>query len=220
MKRLLTLLLTLAAGAAQASTFVGSRAALGGNDFIDWGTVGPSGTILSSPFNITSNNGLSAVVTGGKRRADQASTDFDGNFAPGDHLLVEPDIFGTITIDFATGIYGAGAQVETADPTSSYTFTGTIWAYDQSLNLLGMFNFNGVANSNADNSAVFAGVIDSSPDIYRLVFTANDQTGCANFLINRVDLVTMPVPEGGSLSLLLVGLGVLGLTVVRKRRAG
>lgn len=219
MKRLLLLLLTLNAISGQAASFVGTRAGLNGNDFVDWGTVGPSGTTLSNPFNITSNNGLPAVVTGGTYRSDQGSSDFNGNFAPGDHLLFEPDIFGTITIDFATGIYGAGAQIETSDPTSALTFTGTISAYDQNLGLLGTFNFSGIATSAADNSATFAGIIDSTPDIYRLVFTANDQTGCAGFLINRLDVVTV-VPEGGSLTLFLIGLALCGAKTIMSVKGG
>ena len=69
---------------------VAGRAALGGNDFVDWGVLGPDGTIVSNPFAISSHAGLGLTVsqTAAKpfERVEQAVS-WPGNFAPSDAAL-------------------------------------------------------------------------------------------------------------------------------------
>ncbi len=201
----------------QALSFVGSRAALAGNDFIDWGSLGPEFTVVPSPSSTSSNGGLGATVSSSNgldmTRLDQSSG-WAGNFAPGDHLLWNTTGQGDIIIDFATGIYGVGAQVQ-ADFYGAYT--GTISAYDQFNNLLGSFAFNGVASGNADNSAVFAGVQDTTADIYRIVFSTTDIFGGNDFAINQLDILTNApgVPDTGA-TLSLLSLAIIGIGLTRR----
>ena len=145
----------------------------------------------------------------------EQSNSWNGNFAPGDHLLYNGAAFtgvqGDISLTFATGIFGVGAQVQ-ADFYGG--FSGTISAYGQFNNLLGSFNFNGVSNGNADNSAVLAGVLDNTPDIYRIVFHTSDIFGGNDFAINQVDLVTS-VPDTGT-TLSLLSFGIIGIALMRR----
>ena len=55
---------------------VASRGALAGTDFLDWGDLGPQGTVLSNPFNIVSNLGHVVTVSqaaGSAQRIDEGS---------------------------------------------------------------------------------------------------------------------------------------------------
>ncbi|MDM3859799.1 MAG: hypothetical protein PT118_08160 [Aphanizomenon gracile PMC644.10] len=111
-----------------------------------------------------------------------------GNFAPGDNLLSSRGD-GPITIVFANPVFGAGAQIQA----NSYgSFTANLTAYDVSNNSLGTFNLPGLSNGNADNSAIFIGVADSTASIAKLTFSVPDSDD--DFVINRVSVATVPVP--------------------------
>jgi hypothetical protein len=214
-----TVALALVSGA-HALTFVTSRPALGGNDYVDWGVLGPAYTVVSNPFTVTSNGGLSMSVSkpgGPFERRDQWPywlSGWWGNFAPGDHLIWTRDEIGAMTIEFAVPVLGAGAQIQR----DAYgTFTGTIQAYDSLNNLLGSFNLTGNSDGSNDNSAIFLGVLDNSPSIKKIVFMTDG--GSEDFAINRLDLVTQGgpvIPEPGTM--LLMGIG--GLAIGLGRRFG
>jgi|SRR5579859_598318 len=212
-------LLSALAARADVMVDVTSRALFNGNDFVDWGSLGPAVSSVSNPVTTTSNGGLSVNIS------EPAGTDFkrvdqgngwDGNFAPGDSLLWtnfgDPGP-GPITIDFASPISGAGAQIQ--DNRHSTTFA-TIDAYNGGT-LLGSFTEAGPGFSTpqGDNTAIFIGIEDlSGANITRLVFS----TGVQDFAINRMDLLTpktSPVPEPSSCLLLF---SVLGVTVGPIRR--
>ncbi len=146
-------------------------------------------------------------------RRDQSS-DWGGNFAPGDHLIWNQDAQGDIVVNFGMGVFGVGAQVQTD---FFGAFTGTISAFGSTGNLLGSFMFNGNSTSDADNSAVFAGILDTTPDIFSVSFSATDQFGSVGFAINQLDIVTgtQGVPESGA-TLPLLGLGIVALGFMRK----
>src|SRR5437870_330573 len=81
---------------------VTSRSALGSNDFVDWGVLGPPFTTVSNPFPITSNGGIDVTVSqpsGDFERRDQGDG-WDGNFAPGTKLLWDQGNGPTVTLDF------------------------------------------------------------------------------------------------------------------------
>jgi len=196
------------------------RGLFNGNDFVDWGSLGPAITLVTNPVTTTSNGGLSLNVS------EPVGTDFtrvdqgngwDGNFAPGDSLLWtsfgDPGP-GPITIDFASPISGAGAQIQ--DNRHS-TFLATIDVYNGGT-LLGSFTEAGPGFSTpqGDNTAIFIGIKDlSGANITRLVFS----TDVEDFAINRMDLLTQnttPVPEPSSLFLVTTGLGA-ALVVIRRR---
>src|SRR5690606_25896399 len=94
---------------------VTSRAALGGNDFIDWADLGPSATFVSNPFTITSQNGLIVDVShagfGDFQRREQGMN-INGDFAPGDALLFTLRDGAPISLEFDDLVFGGGAQIQ------------------------------------------------------------------------------------------------------------
>ena len=196
---------------------VATRAALGANDFKDWATLGPSGTNLTNPFTTTTNGGLSFTESQASHfsmRVNQGSG-WNGNFAPGDALLFTDGPFGPITIDFATAILGVGFQIQ-ANTVNNTPFTATLTAFDSMGNMLGSpFMVAGISNNAADNSAPFLGILDTLPEISRIVFDTDGQGG---FAINLMSIRTAPaasVPESGASGLLL-GLACVGLFLAQR----
>jgi hypothetical protein len=214
MKRFVVLLFSLymvfvLIGSAQAEiTFVTQRISLGGNDFVDWGTLGAAIMTVDNPILIVSNLGLSMSISMPQagysfRRVDQWSgidpfTGWDGNFAVGDKALwtgYDPSPLayhnGPMTIVFSNPVFGAGAQIQANEPG---TFTATIEAYDSADASLGLFIANGNWNTKRDNSAIFIGIKSDTANIGKLVFNVTQVTpapfkGDLGFAINRLDLV-------------------------------
>jgi len=206
----------LASSAHAVPVEVNNRVALGGNDFIDWGTLGPSGTGLPNPFVAASNGGIGTTVTqpggGTFLRLDQ-SGGWNGNFAPGNALIWNLDSSDTISMQFSTPVAGAGAQVQ-----SNFfgNFTMTLEVFDSGNNLLGSFSEAGISTSDADNSAIFLGVLNNTANIDHISYVLSGIQG--GLALNQLDLVTSegplaPIPEPGTILLLatsLTGLGVAG----------
>ena len=203
----------------QASTiFVGSQGALAPDDFVDWGQLGAPFTAVFSGSVVTSDNGLILTVTstgGTMQRRDQTTGGWSGNFGSGEKLLWNAGNGGDISISFATAIYGlgGGAQIQ-----SDYFggFSGTISAFDSSNTLLGSHGFSGYSSSAGDDSAVFVGILSSSPNISRISFTAFNSV--TDFAINELQLVTTPgtpTPDS-STNLALLGLACMALAVTRR----
>ena len=115
----------------------------------------------------------------------QQSNGWAGNFAPGDNLLWSQGS-GPITIAFANPVFGAGAKIM-----ANYygTFTANLTAYDVSNNSLGTFNLPGLSTSNADNSAIFIGVKDSTASIAKLTFSVPDTE---DFAVGRLSVAAVP----------------------------
>lgn len=205
------ILLTMVASA-HALTFVTSRPALGGNDYVDWGVLGPPYTVVSNPFTVNSNNGLGMTVskpTSGNFERLNQGLGWSGNFSPGDRLIWTVYEPGPLVIVFNTPVFGAGAQIQ-----RNYygSFTGTISAYDASGSLLGSFNLAGDSNGNGDGSTIFLGVLDTSATIKTLKFDVDN--GTQDFAINQLDLVTQGgpvIPEPGTLVLMSIGGLAVGL---------
>lgn len=205
----------VAISSAHALTFVTSRPALGGNDYVDWGVLGPTYTVVSNPVSLTSNGGLGLVVSkptqGPFERRDQGwGAGWEGNFAPGDRLLWTRDEVGPMEIVFTSPVLGAGAQIQ-RDAYGS--FTGKISAYDAANNLLGSFSLAGYSNGAGNNSAIFLGVLDSNAVIKKVVFDVDNTT--QDFAINRLDIVTQGgapvIPEPGTMLLMSIGGLAIGL---------
>jgi hypothetical protein len=199
-------------GPAQASlTEVTSRAALGGTDFVDWGQLGASFTPVPSGSTVTSNLGRTLTITddlgGPMQRRDQGNG-WNGNFAPGDHLLwMNSPGQGplTLTISGLPLLSAIGTQIQ-ADFFGA--FTAKIEAFDSSHTSLGSFTEDGNSQPTNDNSAIFLGVRSSSADIASIVYSLTAATNdVRDFAINQLDFSSQAVPEPST----LVSLGVMGL---------
>jgi hypothetical protein len=206
-----------------APSVVTSRAALAGNDFVNWNGFGASPTVVPNPSNISSNTGIINVTvsmpSGQFRRLDQGGG-WAGNFASGDHLLYTNDNPGPMVILFDNPVNGAGAQIQ-AEAFGS--FTATINVYDASNTLIGSFNLAGNSTNAADNSAIFLGVKDNAPTIKRIEYTVNTSEGY--FAINQLDLIDPEAPEsvptmnewGLIIFIMLAGVGAV--VYLRKQKA-
>ncbi|QEI40724.1 hypothetical protein BMF77_01296 [Dolichospermum sp. UHCC 0315A] len=203
---------------AQAISFVTSRNALGANDYYDWGTLGSSFTTVNNPSTVTSNLGNNATISqaGGSFLILQEGNSASGNFAPGDNLLWSRGANGPITIAFANPVFGAGAQIQAIYYGS---FTANLTAYDVSNNSLGTFNLPGLSNENADNSAIFIGVKDSTASIAKLTFSVPVAATPENFAINGVSGVSVAAVPWETDALPVVGSTILfGLGLWSKRK--
>ncbi len=202
-------------------TLVTSGAALGGNDMIDWSSIGSNGDTISNPFSANSVGGLGMSISqigGDFQRIDQSSG-WSGNFAAGDKLLWTGG-GGPLTIMFANPISGIGTQIQA---NFFGAFGAEIDAYDSLDNLLGSVNDDGSSNSFGDNSAIYIGASSSSADISKVVISlsyAASQPG--DFAIKTADLFTdgrsnPATPEPGSMAI-VVGMGISGAGLLARRR--
>ena len=195
------------AAPARSQSLVTSRAALAGTDHVDWSVLGNSTARISNPFTLPSSGGTAVVVTqtghglsnqhgGAFATLRQAGTPLaegtlNGNFAPGDVLLDAQD-GGTVSLSFPRGVYGGGAQIAVPLPTTSGAgvFTVQIQAFGQSGALLASFTQSGTFSAKADNSAPFLGIVDTSPDIYRIAYTGTSAHD--SLFLNRFDIAAAP----------------------------
>lgn len=217
----------------KALTLSVQRATLGGNDQIDWSSLGPA-----TPFNFLSNSFLATSQRGLKVNVEippastpgitpplvfQTSTPpgIPTNFATGDFVLFtgfNPASFpaignpGPLTITFEQPVLGAGTQIAIDD---TLGFTAFISAYDNTNTLLGNFQADGTSSLAVDNSALFLGVKSDTPNISKLVFSTSVNNRAIG--INTLSISTVPEPTS-VLSLLV--LGSLGVRSALKRNRG
>ncbi len=195
---------------------VSSAAALGSNDFIDWGQLAE----FSNPANgtvVTSNNGGTATIaTPGEFTARVESSSWFGNFTPGDNLL-STDV-SSFTINFTAPVAGLGAQIQG----DAYgPFTASLQLFDSLLNPI--FFTSGVSSGAQDGSAVFLGALSDAVNVASAVFTLTSSANPAipGFAVNRLLLTDQPfqttVPEPATLALL--ALGGAAAAFARRRRA-
>ena len=213
MKQLLaaTASIALFASGAEAATFLDSRAALRGEDLVDWAVLGLPFTPVSNPFSIMSEEGLElevSIPTGEFLRLDQTPI-FPGSFNVGDALLFtglgNP---GPLTLTFDQPVFGIGTQIQ-SDPQNIPEYTATITAFDSLGNLIDSGSVDAVSISDAGSGVPFLGFLDNQGDIKSIVFNALEAGENVPFAINAVSLrTTTPIPEPGViLGLFLIGLG-------------
>ncbi|MBD2741749.1 PEP-CTERM sorting domain-containing protein [Coleofasciculus sp. FACHB-1120] len=218
----------------QAIALVTERTALGGNDQIDWSSLGPTNpfNFLPNSFATTSEEGLGLFVDIPSAGANftppfvfQTLPPPNGiptNFASGDFLLFTgfiPGSFpavgnpGPLSISFDTPVFGAGAQIAVDDTPQ---FTGFISAFDETDTLLGALSAAGTSSLALDNSALFLGIKSDRANISRLVFSISEPNRA--LAINTLSIVApTSVPEPTSV-LGLFAFGTLSALSVLKRQ--
>jgi hypothetical protein len=216
----LAIFITAGMGRAQLS-LVTSRATLGADDSIDWGTLGQAtNTSVTNPLGINSVNGHFNTVTQSPGRnfqffqqaglGDHVPPFWGGNFTPTDNLLnTGGGGANPLTLVPKAAVRGAGAQIEV---NGTGSFVARITAFASGNIQLASFTESGIANGNADGSAIFLGILDTLPDIASVQFSIDTfpATGSSDFSINQVSIASATaVPEPSSLLLLAAaGIGV------------
>ncbi len=210
----------------EAITLVTQRADLGGNDQIDWSSLGKvfPPTFLPNSFTATSENGLGlSVIIPPPEPGITPPLVFQTlpppqgiptNFAPGDFILLTGltlGIFpslgnpGPLSITFDNPVEGAGTQIAVDDTLS---FTALIAAFDSDNNQIGAFSLPGNSSLALDNSAIFIGLLSDTPNIKRLVFSTSVPNRAIG--INTLSIRSTPIPESDT----VVALGLLGLGIL------
>ena len=185
-------------------TSVSTRAGLGANDIVQWGTAAQDGVFSVSPLAVVSAGGVSvsAAVTGGLATYVQnGSGGYIGAFSPGDILLDSAFNPGPITIDFGTAVRGVGFNIASLN---FGAFTGTLQLFGAGNTLFGSVSVSGTSSLANDGSAPFLGATSSLRDITRVVIST---TGAGSELtINQMSLLTTnpgsEIPEPSTITLL------------------
>lgn len=219
---LAALALTSLQAAAGIITAASTRAALGGNDSVAWGTAADDFTFVASPYARTSVGGVgvSASTPGGTFAIfENGGVAFSSNFAPGDIVL---DTFfndGPISISFGSAVRGVGFNIAHEVFGS---FVGTLEFFGAGNVLFDTVVVNGNATVNQDDSAVFLGGTSSLRDIVRVDVSVSQSGGSRALAINQMSLLTSDpsngtVPEPASLG--LAGAALAAAVLARRRRA-
>jgi hypothetical protein len=189
--------------ATQAATLVTDRAALGGNDLLNWSTVAAPFTFLPSTFSTASAGGLGITVSIpaptppiSQPFVFQNGPAIPTNFGDGDFILFTGLNFvdqtgnpGPLTLTFAQPVFAVGAQLL---PDAGGSFIGFISAYDLNSTLLASFQLDGVTTTARDNSAIFLGVSSDTANISRLVFSTSIPDVAIG--INQLSILAVPEP--------------------------
>ena len=211
---------------------------------VDWGVLGPNGTIVPNGFTIpvgSINMTVTTATGGGMQRVDQMAAPgapcggvpvFNGSFSPCDRLLGTNPNFaglgnGPLTFSLSQPVSAFGANIQA---TGVGLFTAHIRMYRGST-FVGGYKVDGGTSPSADGSALFIGMLTVSPSTnFDRVVLGLDAASSAlgDFAINGPAVGTpgasLPppttTPEPGSLTLLGTSLAALaGARSVRRRRS-
>ncbi len=225
------LALTLVAAAPMRAglVFVSDRATLGGNDHVDWNSLGPSGTTVTTPHAATSVGGLGVTLTAALNGSTNQSVQVGAShILPGTSIIngaAGGSIFsGTFTasaelrLTFAQPVFGLGADFwPTLRVLSNASFS--VQVFDTGGNSLGQTS--SVLDLNTGGPR-FLGVVSDTANIGSVVYRVQGTQGLGNWLVeldmNQLDLVTrqagpsaVPAPPAvallGTAAISLLGYG-------------
>lgn len=131
----------------------------------------------------------------------------DGNFLASAFIATR----GEFGFTFGTAVSAVGAyvnQFQTAGVNNALTFL----AYDQAGNIIDLFSYRVDTDPLGYNEGQFLGFQHASADIYG--FGIADGT----FVLDNLTFTAAPVPEPGTVGLMLAGLGLLGVAMRRRAR--
>src|ERR1051326_7016644 len=192
MNKLSSLVLAAAMTAFSTSAFaqlslVTSRASFPTTDTVNWTTLGPAFTQITTPFTVATTGGSLITVSHNEgtlfERRDQTTGGWGGNFTFGDALLWNQGDNGAITFDPQNLISGAGFNVQSDYPGA---FTFRLDAYDVNGVLLGSVTRNGFSNT-VLGSAIFIGFTSPTANVDKFIGTMTSAAvGPSNFAINTL----------------------------------
>ncbi len=185
-----------------AVTGVPTRAALGGNDIIDWAVLGVAPhTHPPDPFLIGTSGGIGVTVSEASLSTfflrvqgapwGGAAGAWGGDFADGAVLIgnASDNWPGAITLDFDTPVWAVGTQINVFD---FNPFDVVMHVYDSGGGSLGSVTFAGLQMTpGGNNTAPFIGILSDTVKIGHVVIDAGNEA----MNINEVDLVVDP-PAG------------------------
>ena len=188
--------------AAHAVSLITDPSLLHAGDQIDWGSLGITGSVLSTPFTMNTLNGMHVTVsTGGTpptfKRLDEGNG-FVGDFPLGAKLLATNSL-GSTHLHFDTPVFGAGTYIEHLTQTS---FTAYILAVSGTTTIA-EYTLPVTNHYLEDGSAPFIGILSDSRNITDIYF---DSYRGMNTVTWR-PLLAVPEPS----TIVLLGMGALGL---------
>ncbi len=225
-------------------TRLDSRTGFGADDSVDFGVLGPEGTVVPTAV-LFSTFGGSAVVLD-RPGGTSVTINYQvapGTFGPGasagfrvGDAVLSPGISpGEIySLTFGTPIRGGGLQI-----TSFFlgAYTARVEAFGVGNVSLGSFQRAGVTTGAADDSALFLGILSDTADIVRVEYSSvAGPVIPLRIIVNQFDFLSAlgngpgpkprpefvpppPIPEPSAVALLcLGGIGAAGVFAVRRRR--
>ncbi|MGB3401483.1 MAG: PEP-CTERM sorting domain-containing protein [Microcoleaceae cyanobacterium] len=224
-----------------AVTLITERTELGGNDQLDWSSLGkvfdpfnfdPT-AFLPNTFSAVSDDNLAITVDIPSASSPSITPPFvfqtgfpptgiPTNFADGDFILFtgfEPPQPGP----FVPALGNPGPITITFDTPvkgagtqlavdDTLAFEAFISAFDAGDNLLGTFSVDGTSSLNLDNSAVFLGIQSDTANISRLVFSSSEDNRAIG--INTLSIASVPEPTS---ILALFSVVTFGIGLRKKR---
>jgi len=201
---------------------VNDRTSLAANDFVDWGAFGPAFTLVPDGSTVNSAEGNTITVSNTTepgtpfrvfQQVPPVVTGFwNGNFAPGDRVLAPNGRPGATLIQFSTPVLGAGAQIQGGSILNTpFTAILDVTGID---GLTYSFSATGISTADANNSAIFLGVLNDVPNIVSIQYSISGLAATDNGPgINRLDIRSVPEPK----SLFLFLIGILALWMARQK---